>query len=346
MGYKVALTYNLKRKDASLPEDYFSEFDSEETIQAMANALREKGNEVFLVEANEELLDWFRANEVDIVFNVAEGKNGRARESEVPAILDFLRIPYTGSGVLALALSLDKVMAKKIFCYEGISTPNFQLFREPNEELDSHLKFPLIVKPNREGSAIGIHRSNVVRNKEKLYKEIEKIKAQYDQEVIVEEFIEGKELTIGILGDSPPVVLPILEIDFSSSKKSGEYFYSWRMKEYQGDEPLGLNPRFFCPARLDKELIELVKDVALRAHRALGCQDVSRCDIRLSNDGVPYVLEVNSLPGLDPKESNLPLMAKAAGLSYAVLINTILESAINRNKRLERFRVLLENIRS
>lgn len=336
MGLKVALTYNLKRdiKNSDLPDDYYSEFDSEETIKTIANALRSGGHEIYLVEANKGLLNWFQNNKVDIVFNIAEGLHGESRESQVPAILDFLNIPYTGSGVLALSVSLNKALTKKLLEETGILTPKYKLFKTPDDISDAGLKYPLIVKPNSEGSAKGISISNVVRNKEELAREVERVYRVYNQAILVEEFIEGKELTVGILGNGSPTMLPILEIDFSSCKSSGEYFYTWKVKEYEKEveESLGLTPIWHCPARLNEEENRKVIDVALRAHSIIGCVDFSRVDIRLSKEGTPYVLEVNPLPGLDPKDSNLPYIAKCAGLSHADLINKILELAIERHK--------------
>jgi D-alanine-D-alanine ligase len=328
---KVALVYNLKKsKNKNYPGDYFSEFDSTETVEAIASALRLGGHQVHLVQADQNLLDWLRHNQVDIVFNLAEGSFGSSRESQVPAVLDFLDIPYTGSGVLTLALSLDKAMAKQIFIQQGVPTPKFQLFKSKNELLQQNLHFPLIAKPGCEGSAKGIHASSVVKDTSMLYEEIARIQKIYQQDVLVEEFIEGKELTVGILGDQRPYILPILEIDFSNCKKKGEFFYSWEVKEYQGIDPLYPDPQFHCPARLSEEQRDEVGKVALRAHQALGCLDMSRVDIRLSGDFIPYVLEVNPLPGLDPQESNLIRMARVCNMSYPDLINGILENALKR----------------
>ncbi len=328
---KIALTYNLKKKDETKPADYFSEFDSEETINAISSALKKRGHTVDLVNVEQpNLFSHFRKNRVDMVFNIAEGKCGKFRESEIPAILDYLDIPYTGSNTFSLALALNKALTKKILKAENIPTPRFQVFVKGNEELDSNLKFPLIVKPNREGSAKGISVSNVVITKETLFSKIKEIQELYKQEVLVEEFIDGKELTVGILKNGKVTILPILEIDFSTCQKSGEYFYSWRMKEHQGNTEFGLVPTFHCPARLDKNTEELVKEVALKTHQALGCYDISRTDIRLSKDNVPYVLEINPLPGLNPTESNFPLMAYAAGMQYEDIIEAILMSASER----------------
>lgn len=330
---KVTLTYNLKKEDKTKPADYFSEFDSHETVDAITSALVSRGHHVECVDvAEKDLFSYFKKNRIDMVFNIAEGINGKFRESELPAVLDYLNIPYTGSDTFSLALALDKALTKKILKAEGIPTPAFQVFTKGNELLDPNLKFPLIVKPNYEGSAKGINASNVVHSEDELYARVKELKTLYKQEMLVEEFIEGKELTVGILENGSATVLPILEIDFSTCTKSGEYFYSWRMKEYQGDSALGLTPTFHCPARLDKDVEKLVKDTALRTHRAVGCLDISRTDIRLNKDNIPYVLEINPLPGLNPKESNFPIMAYAAGMKYGDIIDMVLMSAYQRRK--------------
>jgi len=330
---KIALTYNLKKKDDSKPPDYFSEYDSQETVNAIISALKIKGHAVEAIDVEHpRLFSYFSKNCVDMVFNIAEGKRGKFRESEVPAILDYFNIPYTGSNTFSLALALNKALTKKILKAEGIPTPQFQVFKKGNEELDPSLKFPLILKPNCEGSAKGINISNVVNTQDTLFKKIEELIKLYKQEVLVEEFIEGKELTVGILENGKTTILPILEIDFSTCKNSGEYFYSWRMKEYQGNKELGLIPTFHCPARLNKYIEARVKETALRTHHAVGCFDISRTDIRLSKDNVPYVLEINPLPGLNPHESNFPIMAYAAGMKYEDLIEGILISASKRSR--------------
>jgi D-alanine-D-alanine ligase len=334
----IVLTCNLKKEDDSKPPDYFSEFDSQETINAITSALRSKGHSVEVIEAGQpNIVSHFKKSRIDIVFNIAEGKSGKFRESEIPAILDYLGIPYTGSSTFSLALALNKAMTKKILMADNIPTPYFQVFTKGNEPLDAQLKFPLIVKPNLEGSAKGINCSNVVYTAESLFNKVSELIRTYKQEVLVEEFIKGKELTVGILENGKTTVLPILEIDFSTCAKSGEFFYSWRMKEYQGDGSQGLTPTFYCPARLDEDTQNAVKEVALRTHRAVGCLDISRTDIRLSKDNVPYVLEINPLPGLNPKESNFPIMAYAAGMKYDDLIEAILMNAWQRSNEAQTY---------
>lgn len=330
---RVALTYNVKRFSTGefVPVDYYSEYDSQKSIDAIRSALIENGCSVTLVEADGRLLDRFTANrDFDIIFNIAEGTNGVSREAQVPAILDYLNTPYTGSGVLTLTLALNKALSKMVFKYHGLPTPNFQLFKSPSDAIDSHLRYPLIVKPNREGSSKGLTVTSVVHDEKGLRSEVDRISTLYEQEALVEEYIEGRELTIGILGNDELEVLPALEIDFSSCKASGEFFYSWKMKEYQGDKGMGLTPTLQCPARLNDDIAKRVSQVARGAYRALGCLDFSRVDIRLGEDGIPYILEVNPLPGLDPKESNLTFITKSCGMEYDELINTILTNALKR----------------
>ncbi|MFH0763169.1 MAG: ATP-grasp domain-containing protein [Candidatus Omnitrophota bacterium] len=328
---RVALTYNLKEEDSAKPADYFSECDSLDTVNSIISALRSRNHTVEALDTEyPQMISYFKKNRVDMVFNISEGKYGRFRESEVPVILDHLNIPYTGSDSVSMALAMNKALTKKILRAEGIPTPDFQLFVTGKERIDPALKFPLIVKPNYEGSAKGISVSSVVNDEESLYNKVKEVLRVYKQSALAEEFIEGRELTVGILENVKTVILPILEIDFSACKESGEYFYSWRMKEYQGNNKLGLTPRFYCPARLDRATEARIKEIALKTHYAVGCTDISRTDIRLSRDNRPYVLEINPLPGLNPRESNFPLMAYAAGMGYEDLIEAILASASRR----------------
>ncbi len=332
-GLRVALIHNLKPvvKEPHLPADYYSECDSKKTVEFIVAALKKAKHTVLLVEADENLSVWLAKNPVDLAFNIAEGFEGESREARVPALLELMGIPYTGSGVLALALALDKARSKQLFRFAGIPTPNFQLFNHPDEALDPHLKYPIIVKPNCEGSAKGIMASSVVQDERALRAQVRHVFEAYSQEVLVEEYIEGTELTVGILGRDE--ILPVLEIDFSECGASGEFFYSWRMKEFQGNRQLHLTPRFWCPARLDPAVTQAVQSVAWKAAKALGTRDMARVDIRLSSDGIPYVLEVNPLPGIDPEESNLPIMTRAAGMSYEALIQRLLNLAMERSSK-------------
>jgi len=293
-------------------------------------ALRAAGHTVHLVEATNELPHWFLTHRVDLAFNIAEGLHGEHRESQVPAILESLGVPFTGSGSITLALALDKAKTKQILSSEGIPTPRWQLFPNADTPLNPQLEFPLIVKPNREGSSKGIWRESLVGDEAALRRQVAAVNARYHQEALVEEFIDGLELTAGIIGEE---ALPILEIDFAPCQASAEFFYTWRMKEFQGNAAMGLVPTLHCPARLPDPTAEAVRDVARRAHRALGCVDLSRTDIRLGADGTPFVLEVNPLPGLSPWDSNLPIMTAAAGISHEALIQRIVALAMARYTR-------------
>ena len=326
------MTYNIKRgaKDHhGVPVDADSEFDSPKTIETIVGALRAAGHAVHLVEATVELPRWFLTHRVDLVFNIAEGLYGEHREAQVPAILESLGVPCTGSNSITLALALDKAKTKQILASEGIPTPPWQLFPTPTTPLNARLEFPLIVKPNREGSSKGIWRESVVGDEASLRRQVKRVYERYRQEVLVEEFIDGTELTVGVLGEQ---ALPVLEIDFSSCQLSGEFFYSWRMKEFQGDAARGLAPVLHCPARVDAAATARLQQIALRAHRALGCADFSRTDVRLRADGTPFILEINPLPGLNPLESSFPVMTHAAGISHRALIHRIVELAMARHR--------------
>ena len=327
---KAALIHNLKppSKDSGLPADYYSECDSPKTVAAIAGALEKAGYEVFPVEGDKRLPRWLSEHPVDFAFNIAEGFWGDSREARVPALLELMGIPSTGSGVLTLALAMDKTKSKQIFRQTGVPTPNYQLFSSADQSVDPSLKYPLIVKPNSEGSAKGISAKSVVRDETELRNQVHRVFETYHQDALVEEYIEGLELTVGILGDQ---ALPVLEVDFSGCGDSGEYFYSWRMKEFQGNQELHLDPKFFCPARISDQAARAAQAVALKAAQVLGARDIARVDIRLSSDGIPYVLEINPLPGLDPDESNFPIIARAAGISYEALIQTLARMALARS---------------
>jgi len=336
------LTYNLKQSacaDVADASDAESEFDRPDTIRRIAEALEAVGWRVSRVEATTALPQWLLTHAMDFVFNIAEGWYGPHREAQVPAILESLRIPFTGSSSTTLALALDKALTKQVLACEGIPTPPWQLFTSSGAPLNPALRFPLIVKPNYEGSSKGILLEGVVRSEAELRAQVARVIARYRQDALVEEFIDGGELTVGVLGEE---ALPVLEIDFGSCAASGEYFYSWRMKEFQGDAARHLNPHFHCPARLDGATTRLVQDLAMRAHRALGCREFSRTDIRLGAGGRPFVLEVNPLPGFSPLESNFPIMARAAGLSYQELIQRIVALAMVRYQRDSRVRIFTD----
>lgn len=315
--------------------DKIAELDSSETIDYVREALMAGGNEVILIEADGDAYGKLKEErrDIDIVFNIAEGLRGESRESYIPAICDMLEIPYTGSGVLTLGLCLNKVRTKEILRYYGIPTPDFWLFRSKDEKLDLklELKFPLIVKLLHEGSQMGLSRDSIVCSEEDLRDRVAYLMHEYGEPVIVEEFLDGREFTVGILGNEEPIILPIVEALFEEGQK---------MRLFTPDKPLlpfipkgvaiNLKERSVCPADVDEDLRREIEEIALNAYRALDCRDWCRIDLRMTRDGdISNVLELNPIAGIDPSYL-LPRAAKAAGISYERLINMILEFGAKR----------------
>ncbi|MEG8946001.1 D-alanine--D-alanine ligase family protein [Rosettibacter firmus] len=286
-----------------------------------------------MIEANEDAFEKFKKHRPDIVFNIAEGANGISREAQIPAMLDMLQIPYTGSDPLTLTTCLDKARTKEILSYYKIPTAKFLLAETLNDLENFHLKFPVIIKPVGEGSSKGIFNSSFIQNiddlKEKLVYNFE----IYKQPFLIEEFLPGREFTVALIGnDSETEVLPIVEINFNELPEDLIPIYSYEAKWIVDtrDKPLKI---FSCPAEIDNALEEKIKSIALKTYKVLRCKDWSRIDIRLDENGIPNVLEVNPLPGIlpDPDDNScFPKAARAAGLSYEEMINKVLFSAIKR----------------
>jgi D-alanine-D-alanine ligase len=333
-GLRIALLANLKVNaphGAGEPRDRWSELDSERTVEAIAAAFRQAGHKVTFLEGDESLYGKLQRGHFDIAFNICEGHRGDSRESHVPAILEMLGIPYTGSKVLCLALTLDKPMAKRILAFHGLPTPSFQVFDDPSETLDGGLGYPLFVKPTGEGTGMGINGNSVVRNEGELRSQLRWLIDTYHQPALVEEFIEGREITVGVLGNERPHVLPPLEVDLSRCPPEEGGIYTGRIKSELPDSPL-----YVCPAALAEAQEEEVRRLAVAAFRALDCLDVARVDFKLdAHDGEkPYILEINPLPGLCPGVSDMVMQAEAEGISHAQLINAILDAALERYPQL------------
>jgi len=345
----VALIANLKKNAptwAGMSPDYWDDLDSEETLASIGAALESGGHQVTLVEGDITLYDRLRQLKPDICFNIAEGHFGDAREAQIPAILEMLRLPYTGSRVLTLALCLDKPMTKRVLSYHDLPTPPFQVFERLDESLDPTMQFPLFVKPSREGTGMGISAESIVYNDEQLVKQLQQLFERYDQPVLVERFIEGREVTIGVVGNLyGPVAwrlpddeearrisrglhfFPPLEIDMSRYPAEEAGVYTNRIKTIMAHEF-----HYLCPAPLAKEAVEELNWLAAATFRVTGCLDVARVDFRLdaNDNNKPYILEINPLPGLNPEYSDLPAEAQAAGWGYEELVNRILDEAIER----------------
>lgn len=324
---KVGFTFNVKRLKAGVDgtSDDEAEYDSPATLQAIREAIASYGHEVIDLEATSELPNVLSNTQIDVVFNIAEGFKGRTRESQVPALLELLDIPYSGSDPATLAIALDKALAKRVVRQHGILTPNFMVMATGKEKLPRELaSFPLIVKPNAEGSSKGVHPASVVRNEVELRETARKLLDKYKQPVLVEQYISGREFTVGLLGERRPRVLPIMEVVFLD-RSDATPVYSFAHKQDWNSKL-----RYDVPASLDGAQQRSIEKAARECFLALNCRDVARIDFRMDAQGRPYFLECNPLPGLTPDWSDLVLISKAAGMDYHGLIGEILAPAIRR----------------
>ncbi len=327
MKLRVGITYNLK-KDFPQPEnqpvDLLEEFDVEETIDAIREALESEGHEVIKLGGDTGLIDRLKQTSVDIVFNIAEGLEGRNREAHIPALLEFLGIPYTGSDPLTLSLTLDKAMAKRIVMSQNVPTPRFKKV-ERIEDLDGlDLRYPLFAKLCYEGSSKGVRLDSKILDHLSLIKKTMWLLDHYGPPLLVEEFVSGPEFTVGILGNEDPFVLGVMQIEIKGQSPE-ESIYSLEIKR-EWEEKV----KYHCPPPIDQNLLKKIEEVALRAYRALECRDVSRVDIRVGKNSTPYFLEVNPLPGLSPVYGDLVIMARSMGWDYGRLVKTIFHHALKR----------------
>jgi len=327
MKLRVGITYNLKKdfsQQKDQPVDSLEEFDSEETIDAICDVLLEDGCEVIKLGGNAGLIDRLRQSSVHIIFNIAEGLDGRNREAHIPALLEFLNIPYTGSDPLTLSLTLDKSMAKRVAMSERIPTPRFKKLERVEDLKDLDLHYPLFVKLCYEGSSKGIRLDSKVLDSRSLEEKTRWLLENYRSPVLVEEFVNGPEFTVGIIGNENPSVLGTMQIEIKG-KPLDEAIYSLEVKR-EWEEKV----QYHCPPLVGKDLTKKIEDVALRTYRVLECRDVSRVDIRVGDDQMAYFLEINPLPGLSPVYGDLPIMARKMGWDYARLIRTIFHHALRR----------------
>lgn len=324
--YTVGLTYNLKKGIKSEIEDIEAEYDSIDTVLAIKKALEDLGCKVELFEACSEVLKKIYDTKMDIVFNIAEGMHGRGREAQIPAILSFLNIPFTGSDETSLCISLDKALTKRILATHKIKTPRYQLFVDYKEKLNKDLRFPLIIKPNAEGSSKGISDFAIVQNEEELQFLLRKNFDMYNGAMLVEEYIHGREFTVAIVGNgSDAMVFPPMEICYrENGQKYNIYSYNVK-KDYKK------HIEYICPAPLDIETEAKMKNTARKIYRALECKDFARIDFRMSDAGEMHFIEINPLPGLAPGYSDYPMIAEFNGVDYGTIIRLILNSALTRH---------------
>ncbi len=338
---RVALAYNLIKLSCiqDAPLDCIAEYDTPEAIQAIADALQAGGHEVILLEDDRNFTDRLKAAQPDIVFNIAEGVDGECREAQVPSVCEAFGIPYTGSGVQTLALCLNKARTNEVLAANGLAVPAFQVFYASHDALAAELNFPLIVKLLHEGSSMGLSEKSVVDDHAALRLQVQYLLDTYRQPALVQQFIIGREFTVGILGNRFPAALPITEVTFPTPYGIVTFNLDDELvplvERQIGVEGL-LNFKKYtlphtsvCPADIDPRLAERIRDTAVHTFRALGCRDWGRIDFRLGVDRQLYVLEANPIAGIAPGYW-LPNSARVANLDYPAFINRILDIALDR----------------
>ncbi len=326
---RLGLAYDLKESVAlelTSPEDGLEEYDSAATVELIAESLISHGHSVVMLGGGHDFLQNILKERVEFVFNIAEGRGSyRSREAQVPAVLEMLGIPYSGSDPQCLAICLDKPLTKTLVTSSGVRTPYFhvvadvhQLNKVPWEQFS----FPVIIKPAYEGSSKGIRQASLVENSEDARSLVNHLLDCYQQPMMIEEFISGEEVTVGIVGNSPPVIFGSMRV--VPRQQCDRFVYSLEVK--RDWESL---VDYECPARLDEETIREINSSSLKAFKALGCRDFARLDFRVSVEGLPYFIEINPLPGLGT-HSDLYIMAVKMGWSHPQLIGEILNAALQR----------------
>lgn len=334
MPYCVGLTYDLYSDHKIFPKapaDSNCELDSQQTIDNITKAFKDFGLEVLSIGNSAQLLKGMPKCEV--VFNICEGTHGRNREAWAPILLELGGMPYVGSDPLSLSLSLDKYLTKRLFQFHSIPTPNFIKAASPEDiteiEGEFPLSFPVILKLNNEGSSKGMSPDSVVYNKKNLIIQLESLIENYHQSVLIEEFIEGRELTAAIIGNPSPRVIGVVERHVDKNTGLGSPVFTTRPNMALGGEPEYL-PASEIPRDLERE----VSDMAIRAFYALECRDMARVDFRVTASGMVYVLEINPLPSF-AQDDTFYLLSEFLGWGFSRMIIEILNCALKRNNMKE-----------
>lgn len=312
------------------------EFDSPYVINSIKGVLEDLGHKVTLVEADENSFLKLKKSKdkADLVFNIAEGIGGDARESQIPLFCEILKIPYTHSDPTTHAIALDKAFTKLVLKgADGINAPESHVIFSRKYIIPSYLKFPLIIKPNKEGSSRGVLDANVVRNRKDLDKQIRIVSEGFSKEVLVEEYIEGREFTVAVIGNEDLEVLPIIEQKFDFLPKGMNHIASYELKWLYEDSLRDLHDAYDCPAKLTRKEQNLIEETSKEIYRLLDVRDCARIDYRLRGDGKLYFIEINTLPGINPNQDEIsyfPIAARTSGMSYRDLIKKILSLACKR----------------
>jgi len=321
---RIGITYDLRTEylAAGFSEEETAEFDREDTIAAIEQALEDLGYETDRIGSVKNLASRLVAGERwDMVFNIAEGLEGFGREAQVPALLDAFHIPYTFSDPLVLSITLHKAMTKRVVRDLGISTPDFFVVENPSDLEKADLPIPLFAKPVAEGTSKGITAASKIKSQSQLASTCMHLLLTYNQPVLVESFLPGREFTVGILGTGDDAaVLGAMEVILREHAEPG--VYSFQNKE-QYEELVEYGPATDVTAAKAGE-------IALAVWRGIGCRDAGRVDIRLDVNGIPNFMEVNPLAGLHPHHSDLCIIARMKGMPYRTLIEAIMRSAMSR----------------
>ena len=325
---KVAVDYNRDKKGSvNVFGMQNKEWYPENTIQKVVRALEKGGHEVQLIVTDRFLLSSLKKflgklstrRPNGMVLNLALGIQGKCRYTHVPAILEVAGIPYTGASPMGHILALDKVIAKQILMAVGLPTPNYRVLTHPDQTVPE-LRFPLIIKPRGEAASFGLR---IVENDEDLKAAARYIFEEFKQPALVEEFIDGREVNVAIIGNNPPEPLSVLELVLAEKKQK---VYTYDIK-FTKDEKLKI--RRVCPARFPKETAAYIQKIAIEAYQALHVYDYGRVDIRLDAYNRPFILEMNSMASINPTSSFVSA-AEVAGIDYAGLINRIIDVAVER----------------
>lgn len=334
----IGLAFDLKPSappPPGAPDDLYDEFDSPATIGALVQVLEGMGHRVAQLGNGRPLLESLLKQPPDLVFNFAEGTGvSRSREARVPAVCEMLEIPCTGSDPLALAVSLDKEMTRRLVAAAGVTIPRGRVLKNTSQSRrtdaialreihDGCLGWPLIAKPAYEGSSKGVRESCLIHEPAELAPSLQHLVELYRQPVLVEEFIDGDEVTVGIVGNAPPGIVGIMKI---TPREPERHFVYTLEKKRDSDRFVD----YECPARLPVAVLQAIEAAALAVFETLGLRDLARVDFRM-RDGQPCFLEVNPLPGLNPVTSDLPIMARLLGIPYTDLLKSILSAACTRN---------------
>lgn len=319
---RIGFTYDAKADYLALgySAEQTAEFDSEDTIASIALSLHKLGFTVDRIGHVQHLVSRLAAGERwELVFNIAEGTQGLAREATIPALLDAYRIPYVFSDAVTMATTLDKSIAKKLVAAAGIPTAAYAVIHAEEDLAHVHLPFPLFVKPLAEGSGKGVFAESFVDSPEALRRSTSTLLARFQQPVLAETFLSGREFTVGLLGSGDSAgIIGVVEVNFKQGVN--EQFNSFQNKQLDMEEYVLVE---------DSEA-EAAAQTALAAWRVLGGRDAGRIDLRSDAKGVPHFLEVNPLAGLTAGYSELPILAEKAGLNFDMLIEGIMRSAMNR----------------